>query len=371
LLNIEDTHRNAFSEDEKKAIEGILKEVSSFLNHSWTHHFLSVALQSASDAIFVTNVKGIVKQVNQAGFKLLGLSERSIVGKSLANCLKDKVAAENFINAGIVPNHEVAMVGKNRREIPVLLSGCQLQKEFSSSIFVAKDVSLQKKLEELEYLEKIFIEIATQIKTPLSLLYSWLNQLKQEDVADSYDDILDKAVRQLRKLELTYDRMAFYVLHEDWKKKNGYHPFLLNFTEVLDNIKSDLPQTDIDKILWELDKPRRYLNGDLFQLVFCFKAVLSYLLRFAPIGKQTVKFKLSEKNRELVVEMSGRYPGRAMKRPEDKGDRRTLSRTLAEMALGEKTIRTIIKNHRGKYHNPKLSAHSATFRIDLPLSQEV
>ncbi|MCK4817986.1 GAF domain-containing protein, partial [bacterium] len=64
LLNIEDFRQNAFSEEEKNALEEVVNELAALLKRSWLYNFLKASLESASDAVIVTDSMGNITRAN-------------------------------------------------------------------------------------------------------------------------------------------------------------------------------------------------------------------------------------------------------------------------------------------------------------------
>ncbi|MFX0196427.1 MAG: PAS domain S-box protein [Candidatus Hodarchaeota archaeon] len=365
ILNIEDSHQNAFSEDEKKALEAVVAEVGEILQRSWTNHFLNATLQSASDAIIITDNEGNVNRVNPATEKLLRYSRKEMVGRSLKDCIKDEDIAPFILKAEKIPSSEITFRTKDGEEVNVLLSISQLPGEIGGKIFIAKDLSRIKRLEELEYSQKMYYEIATQTKTPLSLVFGWLRKLGKDSENGPMIETLDKAIRQLHQVELSYDRLAFY---DSEKGVVPYNELLLDFSEVLDKVLDEFPKTETEKFAIEIEKPMPYLRGDIFQLEFCFKTILSYLLRFLP-EENRIRVRVSQDPPWLITEISGFFPGLSKGKYEGITRQRLVSQTLTEMALGEKIIKTFIGNHGGKFYEPKRKREEIEFRIELPLSK--
>jgi len=362
LLNIQDSHQNAFVEEEKKALEGVFREVSEFLERSRLHYFVNATLQSASDAVIVTDTKGNINRVNPATKKLLGYSKAEMAGSALKDYFKDADVAEAVLKAEKFPSYEVTLRRNNGDEANVLLSASQLPEEVGGKVFIAKDLSLQKRVEELEYLGKMYYEISTQTTTPLALVFSWLNRLKSKTETGRATEILDKSIRQLRKVQLTYDRLALY---DKEKEVVPYNELLLDIPEVLNNVMADFPKTEMEKIDIEMEERMPYLRGDVFQLSFCLETILSYLLRFVPEDEK-VRFRISHVPDWVIIEITGFFPGLPNEKFEEIAKKSLVSRTLTEMALGEKIITTFIANHKGKFHEPEREGEIIKFRIDLP-----
>jgi PAS domain S-box-containing protein len=355
LLNVEDSRENAFSDDEVNALEALLEEVGILLQRAWFQHFLQGTLQSTSDAVIVTGKSGTIREANPAAHQLLGLDEGKAKGRGFEDFFAERIESEGFLEAGRFTSTEVALRREDGSEMAVLLSGATLPEPFSGRVFTAKDLSMHKRVEELQYLERMYREIAVQTKTPLSLVFSWLRRAKEGCGAGPLADTLDKVLAQLRKVELTYDRLALY------NRDTGsllYNELFLNFSEILDKVMRGFPQAERQKIQVEMDQPLIYVRGDLDQLSFCVETILSYLLRFAPEAR-AVSMKVIAPSDRVIVEISGFAPASTEEHA---------FRTLTEMALGEGILKAFIHRHGGSYDHMK-DGEAIHFRIELPVAR--
>jgi PAS domain S-box-containing protein len=358
LLNIEDAKENAFSEDEQKTVEWILSGLASALDRLWHHSFMEEALKVMSDAVFVTNTDGRIRQANHAAEVLLKYSQSQLREHSLPQLIANKSPTPVSIR-DLVGQKEFTLLASDGQSIPVMLTGSALEKEFAAYIFVAKNMFYHKRLEELEYLGEMYFEIATQVQTPLSLAYNWLSQLKNQDEISNLDDIVDGSLRQLQKVELTYKRLAMYKAGE---RLSARQPLLIDISEIMSVIRDDMPEAEIAKIDWP-EENNVYLEGDLFQLVFCYETILSYLLRFVAQNDK-VRIDLRSEEGRLQTAISARFPKVADQTTIF--DKTKVAKTLKDMALGEELIENFIKQNGGCYLSPAHLDDRLTFRFDLP-----
>jgi len=360
LLNIEDTDENAFSIDEQKMVEWILSGLASALDRIWHHSFLEEALKVMSDAVLVTNTNGQIRQVNSAAEILLSSSQSELRGRFLQDFIINNGSPSISIS-DLLGQKEFSMQTHNGQTIPVMLSGTPLEKEFAALIFVAKNMFYHKRLEELEYLDDMYFEIATQVQTPLSLVYNWLSQL--QDFADTpfMIDIVDKCLRHLQKVELTYKRLAMFKAGQRLGELN---PLLLDISEIMSVIRDDMPAAEIQKIEWP-EEEKLYLDGDLFQLVFCYETILSYLLRFVAKDDR-VRIDLQADEGWLKTTISAGFP--KLKTQGTINKKYKVAKTLKDMALGEGLIENFITQNGGRYYHPTYIENRLSFRFDLPQS---
>jgi PAS domain S-box-containing protein len=364
LLNIEDSHQNAFSEENKTALREIARELEGLMRRARTQHFLKALLENASDGILTTDGKGMVAKANPAWANLLGYPHDELEGRDVADFFPDRKEGQNLLREGPLPNKKILLRRADGNEVEVLLSISELPRELAGKILIAKDLALAKRMEHLEYLEKMYYEIATQTKTPLSLVFTWLDRLREQ--VDVGGDTIDKILKQLKRVDLTFDRLALYSREgEDEPPKK----FLLDIREVVDKVLSDIPKRDRQQIEEAFVEPLPLLRGEIYQLYFCFQSILSYLLRFLP-EKKKISWKTWKENNRLVSEVSGYFPIEPQEKPDDLEKTYRISKTLLEMATGKALVERFIKQHDGEFVDPKIEGDTMTLRIQLPYAED-
>jgi len=146
-------------------------------------------------------------------------------------------------------------------------------------------------------------------------------------------DTLDKALKQLSKVEMTYRRLALY------DKQEGVLPYtemLLSISEVVDYVLSEFPESERNRIAENRQEKLPYLRGDLFQLTFCLEAILSFLLRYLPLDEK-IDFRVFSEEGWVIMKLSGFLP--PDRGPEEFAAQKALSETIMQMALGDEVIR--------------------------------
>jgi len=367
VLNMEDSRQNAFSDKEQAALMDLIREVGNFLEKCWLYHFQEAFFLGASDAVIIANCKGEIKRVNPATLKLLGYeSDDKLVGFSFKDRFKDKNLAEKMISNSMILSDEACLLGENESEVDVILSKSQTQKHFSDQVFFATDLSLQKRVLELENYWKMYNEIATQTKTPLSLAFGWLNRFKEEAEERAFPGLeyLDKSLRQLRKVELSYDRLALY------DKKNEIKPHAVQFDllQLLLNVKDEFPESEKVAINITHDKTEYDTIGDIFQISFSIRTILSYLLRFIP-QREKISISLREIEGIMAVDISAYFPGFAERSDADIVHAKRMSELAKEMALGNELIKTFINENNGTFESSWVG-DSVFFMIKLYKEQD-
>jgi PAS domain S-box-containing protein len=363
ILNIEDSQRNAFSQEEQLALERLVREVAVVLELVSKTQVFRELLTRSKDAIIQTDLHGVIVQANPATKELLGYDEDEMKGHAFADYFYDAKQARQVCDSTYVPNDEVGLRQKSGSEVKLLLSGTLLPQEIGLKVYVCNDLSTRKRLETLEILRLMYNEIASQIKTPLSLAFSWLSKLQMLLPEGEAADILARTVKQLNKVDLTYDRLLMY------ERGGAIAPpekVLCEIPALLADIRKGMPDSDADRIEIASEPGIPPLRVDPYQLGFCFESLLAYLLRFLPEGE---KVTAGVELREGIVAVTVRgYAPRVTG-----GDLTNYVRTrwairaITEMALGKRVIRAFIeRNHQGRLRKKRGSDDRMKFVVELP-----
>lgn len=367
LLNIEDQLSHAFSIEEIKSLESLINEISVFIERAWLSKLWEKSMHETSDAVISINFDGKIGFLNKAAIDILEYAEDELLEKPLATILMDKDMENFIINAPKIPNTSVTFLTKRGTEVKFLLSKFRLHEEFSTNIIIAKNLEIQTRLDELNYLKKLYSEIAFQTKTPLTLVFSWLNRIKKRFSETDSPETFDKIIRQLRKLELTFDRLALYDKDKIAEPDFPYNEMLISITEIKQRIYNDFPQEELRRVKFEFTNENLSFLSDMFQISFCFETILSYLLRSIS-GDDRILVKVFPENGRIAVKIEGDTPQIAQ--DEDPPETRyATEKALVDIALGETIIKKFIENSKGVYQKPRIDGQKIEFQFNFPLAE--
>ncbi|WP_315703051.1 MULTISPECIES: PAS domain S-box protein [unclassified Bradyrhizobium] len=366
VLNVEASQLNAFAKEEQRALENMLGEVAVVLELVSQTQVFSQLLKLSKDSVIQTDYRDTIVQTNPATEELLGYSEDEMKGTALVDYFKDKAQAgrvqEAMREAKYAPNDEVRLICKDGLEASLLLSGTSLPPETGRNIYVCNDLSTRKRMETLEILGQMYNEIASQIKTPLSLAFAWLDRaLETEMPPRDIADLLEKTVKQLHKVDLTFERMLFY---ERQASIIPAKPSLFDIPILVQDILQEMPETSRIEVTPGTNLPS--VSGDVFQIGFCLESILAYFERFvSEDGKITVD--ISYRDGQVVTVVRGCAPqvtgGTITKYTEE----RWAIGAITEMALGERMIRSFIEqNHAGEFKTRRGEGGLAEYIVALP-----
>jgi PAS domain S-box-containing protein len=364
LFNVEDSRKNAFAPEELEALDALLQDVAMLLNRFCLHHRIEAIRQSTKDMIILTDRRGIIKEINPATSRLLGYPESELKGAQLGAYMKDKGLASFVAGAPEFENQKIVFVRNDGTELSVLLSCASLPSELGRKVFIGSDLSFYRRDEEMGILRSMYNEIALQTKTPLSLAYSWLRRLG-EDKSDAVSGIARKALQQLHKMDLTFDRLMLFERH---KSVIPYNEVLLDLWYVVKRIKEEMPESEAERLIVERPEKLPVVRGDIFQLSFCIESILSYLFRFAAADEK-VRIALKSNDGSVAVSIRGRGPLAIGEDVQACGGPGWISRTMTEMALGKGMIESFVEMNLGTFHETKREGDGLIFRFDLPASE--
>ena len=185
ILNSEDARENAFSQEEVEGLSMILGELSAFWEKLHLYEILDATLSAAKDSIIVTDARGVIRKLNPAAEKLLGVEEQKAVGGYFRKFIKDASFARFFLEADDVVSQEVGLLRRDGTNVKALFSGSALRGEIGAKVYVGTDLSLRRSSERIELLRDLYHEIAAQSLTPLSLVAGWLHSLKKAAPSES------------------------------------------------------------------------------------------------------------------------------------------------------------------------------------------
>lgn len=358
LLNVEDERTEAFTPEDMADLETIAASLYALLRRTVEYHYRTAIVRCAKDAILLVDDRNMVFEVNEAARELLGRSEKEILGQPIADFLADPGHAATLLEGGAFFNHGARMLqrSKNQRMAPVdvLLSVATLPAETPGRVFIASDLSQYVRGDELEVARTLLREVTGQIKTPMSLAISWLRRC---DPRAEAGDFPEKILQQLRKAELTLDRMLL-IERRSWD--DAHASVLLRIDDLVGRAFDELPERERRAVKMACDAPDAWVRADAYEVRYCIQTALTYLLRLAP-GMDGIEVRTTAASASVAVEIGGPAPA-----PGPDIDLQLRGgQVAAELALGRQTLARLAARNGGAYDErdqPGRRAFRFTFR---------
>jgi PAS domain S-box-containing protein len=356
ILDVEDDFLDAFSKDQEQDVAAILAEVALLLARISRQCLLESTFDSTSDTVLVTDTQGNSLEANPAAARLLGYRSAAEIVGSFERIFDDAQTARRVFACTNRAATEVDLKRKDGSSVPVIISGSDLAKDLFRKTFVAKDLTTARRLEKLESLRSLFQEIAIQTHAPLALVETWIRRRAHEDAGS---DFYTKILAQLKKLEITYDRLAFSVaegtVFQAWRTQ------ALDLGVELKRAREELPELEQRAIHYDDPGELPRVEADPAQIEFIFATILSYLTRLCGAEENGVQVKIVPTGATLRVQFATRTTLPADAAPEA----RLLSRARFDLALGESAIRAVAEKNQAVY---QIESNVAGTSIDLDFS---
>jgi PAS domain S-box-containing protein len=362
LLNAEDQRVQAFSSDEEQEVGVILEEAAALLQRLSRQYLLESAFKSSSDAVIITDSKRKILETNEAAAQLLGHKNPKKLRGAFKRLFKDEHIAKRLLKAERTHGLETDLVRADGTNVPVLISGVNLSDNIYRKVFVAKNLTSHRRLEHLEELKKLFQEVALQTHTPLALAKWWLEQVGRINSKDEIVDVVAKILGQLKRLEITYDRLA--LLSSDFgpsRPLSRRQP--LDIGVEMKRTIEEFPRSDAERIDFIDPGELPYVSCDPVQVSFVFASILSYLIRFSP-SEKSIHVHFICTTEIISVLISGLLPVQASASEAE----RNIARAQFEMALGETVIDAYARNNSARYERTQSDDGQAHFKIEFILA---
>ncbi|HKD08301.1 MAG TPA: GAF domain-containing protein [Bryobacteraceae bacterium] len=358
ILNIEDRRENAFSDEEQEMLRSMLDEIGGLFGAVWDKAVIASSFELTPSIVLIADTAHNVIQHNAAALAQLGFTSQELMNTPIAAYFEKPELADDLFRAPVA-SVETGLRRKDGTLLPVLVGSRELE-GFGAWVFSARDLTHQKRVAELESLRAMYKEIAAQTKTPLSLAFSWIQrvQRKAEHSGSEAAEILQKALVQLKKADLTYERLAFYS--DRTAAAAASKEILINAGDLLKRTLGIMP-TGVVRFD-PTGVPDLYIRSDPFETEFAIESTISYLERFLP-ADQGVDVSLSSVSERVLIHIQGPFP----EQPE--GSEETSERvcqTLHEMALGSDIIRTFMQQHGASYRQERLPGGKVRFELSFP-----
>jgi len=365
LLNVEDSHTDLLIDSEIRELEEIAEHLEFVVNRIMDRVTYEHALKNTSDGIIVTDANGDIRYVNPASFEMLEYdSPDDLIGKNVTGLFLDKHMGRQFIRENFRDSYNIELHCRNdNNTIHVLLSKLELPVEISDRYFVFKNLEAQRRLADLEAIERLVGDIANQVKTPLSLVHGMLHRLTSSDGTlnkVSVGNFVERSRNMLKKVELTYDRVAYSepITSSDSKIETYIH-----LDRIFEKINQELSDDQVLDV--RIKGNLKPISGDRHQIRFVLESLVSHLLRnLAKEEKISVDINADIEHVDVHMHASPANADYLETAP----DTTDWDRTLSEVSFGQTAVRKIVSNHGGIFNDPIIDDKSGClgFKLTFP-----
>lgn len=337
IFNVEDRRTGAFNSKEQETLEGVFRQMQVMLERMFQRDILAQVLDMLPDGVVLLEQNGIVVRGNQEAKRLFQHDKAE--GADISQFLDDPNSKASFTIERAAPSM-TTIKGERGKQTPVLVSKFTLPEEYDHIVLVLRDLSKLQWRADFEGLKAALAEAVGQVRVPISLVASYVQQFEQRVSDVKLLELTKKALRQLGRIELTYDRVLA-----------AYHPEALPSARIA---KLDL-RTAVDRILNDLPKLERSavsltaaeapaVSADPYRLMFGLTSMLAYLLR-ARMPSERIAITVHPVKDSVEIAMTG-----TVHKSSPQGDFANLiEETRTQIALGEDALERLAKECGGSF----------------------
>jgi PAS domain S-box-containing protein len=294
ILNVESRKKLAFADDEQKFIEFLAREAGFILERAALLGLKSAILASIEDAVLQTNSAGIISDANPAACAMFDLDESKIVGSEVARFISDEFVRKRILTVSDSPRAEIELVKNGGKKFPALLSVSRLPEEIGGRVYVASDLTYQKRVEQTELLKTVFQQVALETRTPLALASTWVRRAQTNPEEES--ELLEKTLGQLKKMDITLERVMRIAGAVEARRASCAPTDL---KKLLDRLLGELPSTDTQQVRLHFDQDLPFVLSDERDLEFCVGNMFNVLQRAKPRDQEMAV--VARKERKSVL----------------------------------------------------------------------
>jgi PAS domain S-box-containing protein len=339
ILNLEDSRRNAFYTPEITTLQEIVGKIGAMIDRLFEVNVFLEVLQAFPEAVLIAKTDGNVLLGNDHAASLLSVDD-AFEGLNLRRFLSED-DYNTAVSGRNAPEWMTSVTGADKRRTPVLMSKFLLSEEYDHVIIVLKDVSELQWRTDLQRLTAALSEASAQVRVPLSLVSSFVQQIGRKTSKPEFKDLASKAVSQLHRVELTYDRVFGSY---DAGQLPSAQRITIDINQAISDIVEKLPESDRATIRVTFSKRVASVRADPYRVVFALESMLTYLLR-ARASASAITVEVRRASGEIEVVMTG-----PVERTDVNGAlEKIVESTRMDIALGEPLLERIAAECGGSF----------------------
>jgi PAS domain-containing protein len=332
ILNLEDSRRNAFADREIDTLKNIVDQVDKVVDHLFEGQVLNQVLDEFPDGVVIARKGGGVLRCNNEAQRIFEL-DSAVPDAPLSSFLApdDLAIALSEQNS---PPWKTQVRGTRGKETPVLISKFLLPDEYDHVVLQLQDTTELQWKSDIERLNAALADAASQVRVPLSLVSSYVQQIGRKANDGVLADLVAKTARQLSRIELTYDRVfASY----DANKLPNERKIPVEINRILAHILGELSASDRAAVKVACGEAAIWVLADSYRLLFALESMLTYLLHCRANSNEITVDVASVNKKYAEIVMAGSVstiePNGALEK--------IVEATRMEIALGERLLKQI------------------------------
>jgi PAS domain S-box-containing protein len=358
ILNLEDPRENAFNKPEIETLQKVVSQINASVDHLFQGTVLTQVLQVFPDAVVLVSKSGNILLANDKAMALFQIDELP------EDCKLEPFLSTDDLQTALSEQNEPAwstsVAGAEGKKTPVLLSKFLLSEEYDHLLVVMKDVTELQWTRDLQRLKAALSEATSQVRVPLSLVSSFVQQIERKGAGSDLAKLASRALFQLSRVELTYDRIfASY----DADRLPPARRIPVDINRVVDHILRELPDSDRQAVSWTRDDQTRSVLADPYRVIFALESMLTYLLRSRAKPQPIAVAMERVDNKVVEVSMTGPVEATEVNGALEK----VVEQTRMEIALGEPLLKRIAVECGGTFSRKQQPGDQEQLSIRMKL----
>lgn len=387
VLSVMSHETYEFSDVEIAVLRAIADQVGIALENARLYdqvlqqqHRLSTIIQSADDAIIVTDSFGHIELLNAAAERLIITSPDKAIGMPLYNAplldtLRDKLRRVMNQTDAAPTVFEVSLTGDQTLTgiVSRLRSSSQVvqSEESEGWVVVLRDVTHLKRAEQLRL--EFAQTAAHDLRNPLGVTLSALVMLKEfiDPADESANEIFEIATDAVNRMNSLLEDLLNL---EQVDSGVDFELVLMDPRPMIEHVYTEMGPTMVGKgLVYDLDIADSFSHVKLSPNWF-YRAISNYLnnaSKYATSGSK-ITLRAFESNDELVIEVEDDGPGipaDVQSRVFDRFFRGKSKSTARGSGLGLAIVKSIAEAHQGRVYVRSQIGEGSTFGFALPLAR--
>jgi len=336
-------------------------------------------IRSVAEGVVVVDAEGKVMMMNPAAERLLGVSSKEKIGKSLLEGLKEEQLVSLAKNSPNKGSREIELVSSQDETKKVLRASTAVVENENGQtvgmVSVLSDITKQKELDRMK--ENFVASVSHELRTPLVAIDKSLSLILDKnagEVSETQRQFLSIAERNLKRLGLLVNDLLDLSKLEAGKMELKRQPSSIDkvIREVVDGLKN-WAETKSIHIETKIEQGLPELNINPDRVIQVLNNVIGNAIKFTPEkGSIFIEAKLNNGGHEVQVSVADTGVGISkedLTRVFDKfyqaGDR--VSTDITGTGIGLAIAKEIVELHGGKIWAESEKGSGAKFIFGLPL----
>jgi PAS domain S-box-containing protein len=336
-------------------------------------------IRSVAEGVVVVDAEGKVIMMNPAAERLLGVSSKEKIGKSLLEGLKEEQLislAKNSPNKG---SREIELVSAHDETKKVLRASTAVVENENGQtvgmVSVLSDITKQKELDRMK--ENFVASVSHELRTPLVAIDKSLSLILDKntgEINETQKQFISIAERNLKRLGLLVNDLLDLSKLEAGKMELKRQPSSIDkvIRESVDGLKN-WAETKSIHIETRIEQNLPDLNINPEKVIQVLNNIIGNAIKFTPEkGSIFIEAKLNNRGREVRVSVADTGIGitqedlpRVFDKFYQSGER--VSTDITGTGIGLAIAKEIVQLHGGKIWAESEKGSGAKFIFSLPL----